>query len=247
MPNPPKPTREQIARRQDYVVEWSRKGCSVTQLAEALGVAPSTISSDRGDRRRQLAGVKMYGGGRHGNSSSREPDPPPPFDWAAPPPPKVERAYRISMMPRIQNLLAYLQESNARARLPYNIEEAMQAGDPAWRIQSQLLLMDAIKYLQDLLKILQDRGARLEAATSVTARDDLTVPTKAIASETPLPAPGTGVMPGRLYRTMMGYDYAGVEIDDEALADIARKETTTLARTQRAYREYRAAVPQISR
>jgi hypothetical protein len=232
-----KPTREEADRRRDYVVEWSKKGCSRDQIAAALGVSVGVVQADRARRSRQLAGVQMHSGGM-----AKLPPAPPPFDWMAPPPPEVKRAYRISMMPRVQNLLSYLQESNARARLPYNIEEAREVGDEQWHLQSQLLLSDTIAYLQDLMRILQDKSARQEAATSIAARDDLTVPRAVISGEVSLPAQGTGELPGRLFRLLMGYHWAGIELTDEDIAQIGRRETATPERVRRAIREYKAAL-----
>lgn len=222
------------------MVEWTAKGCSVPQIARALGVSLGVITADRRKRARQLAGVKVHSGGL-----AKLPPDPPPFDWMAPPPPKVERAYKMSMFPRIQNLLVYLQENNSRARLPYNIEEAREAGDVRWHSQAQLLLIDLIAYLEDLLKILQDKSVRQEAAVSTAARDDLT--RTVIPSEVSMPEPGVGAVPGRLFRVIWGHDWAGIPFTDQVIAQIAQRETTTPARVVRAIREFEQAKSQFPR
>lgn len=238
-----KPTREEHKRRRDYVVEWSIKGCSVQQIATALGVSAAVVSADRVARRHQLEGHQV-----HTSRRKYLPPDPPAYDWITPPPPPVQRSYEInSALPRIRHLLSYLQESNARSRLPHNIEEARKAADQAWYQDYQLVLQDTVGYLQDLQGILQDKGARIEAEKP-EARDDLRRPNaQSVAQESALPRQGAGELPSRVFQIMIAYDWAGLEVTDEVIANIARKEHSTTGRVRRAAAEYARRKEQESR
>lgn len=234
-----RPTWEERQRLEDYVVEWSLKRRSVTQIARALGVSIGVVTAARNERRHQLEGKKISP-----PKYDKLPDPPD-YDWLAPPPPKVERSYEInSPLPRMEGLLDYLRNSNAKAKLPHNMEEAFDAGDAAWYLKIQIVNSDLIKVLQELGMILESRTA-FNAALLPSARDDLSrkrVVSNNPASEQHFPARGSGEMPGRLYAQMMGAYWAGIPMDDAWINHIARKEHSNPERVRRALIEFERAM-----
>lgn len=239
-----KPTLEERDRLDDYVVEWSLKKRSVPQIAAALGVSVSMVSAARGRRRHQLQGKKLY----NSKMPSVLPDPPA-FDWIAPPPPKIERSYEInSPLPRMQALLDYLRESNALARLPHNVEEAIDAGDAAWYLKFQITGSDLTRLVNEMLQVIENKEAFREALKP-SARYDLTrdvvVPN---SQEQHLPKKDSGVMPGRIFRDLLGAWWSGIDYTtEEFIQETARKETASPARIRRAVREFAAAIDSMPR
>lgn len=232
-----KPTREERRRFDDYVVEWSLRQRSSPQIAAALGVSVGMVTASRARNRWRLDGKRL-----HRANAPLLPDPPR-YDWLAAPPPKVQRSYEInSPLPNMESLLDHLRNSNALARLPYNIEEATDAGDSAWYLKFQIVGQDLRTYLGRMLQVMENEES-FRQAQHRSSRDDLAATRTdgtgaGLMVEGHMPERGSGEMPGRLFRTIMGAWWAGIEMDEAFVARVSTKERAPKARVLRAIAEF---------
>jgi hypothetical protein len=234
-----KPNPAQIHRRMEKVLEWSKAGYTTHQIVRALrpAVTKSTIQKDRRALGRRLDGVPGY------VITSTRPDPEP-YDWWAEPDLVLPPAYQVSgPMPGLESALRRLRDGNARNRLAFNVDEAAAASDEKWFVGSQVTLAELAAYVDDLRAILDDGQAR-QAAKLPAARDDLKRPYNGPRGNTvpvPLPPAGSGVRPGRIHSMVWAYMYAGIPLDDAAVAAIAAAQGTTPERVRLAVAEMQAA------
>lgn len=242
-----KPKMAAIRRRQEKVVEWTNLGYATEQIARSLGVKSNTVSGDKGARRLQIAGAIAF--------RKRLPDPPP-YDWQSPPMPEARPAYLLNApMQRVESMLTALREMNARAKLPHNISEAAQLGDEYWFTHGQAVLLDSIRYLAEMLQIMQDEEAR-QAALLPAARDDVgsldpkraalldrNRPKAGVGQGTKLPGKGNGILPARVFQVLMAHHWAGQEIaSDEVIDSIVLREHATPSRVLEAAIELKPAL-----
>ena len=173
--SPSRPPEKARKRRQDKVVEWSGQGYSSEQIARCLipTIAITTVSSDRRDRQHEIAALRRNG--LYHLSGMRERPDPEPYDWLTSPPEVPRPSYQAtSPMGRIEALLPWLRETNAKSRLAHNTEEAAAAGDEEWFIHSQVVLAETIRYLSEMRDVLDSEVAR-QLAKHRTERDDLKI------------------------------------------------------------------------
>jgi hypothetical protein len=245
----PRPTPAQAERRRDAVARMTRQGYAAWQIAAALDVSVHTVTGDRLQRKRELAGIVT-----RGRSQRNLPPDPEPVDWVSEPEPPARPYELTGPIHRVKGLHDYLRESNARNRFAFNMEEAEAAGDEQFVVGSQVALADTIAYLQDLLKIAQDSKAAL-AAKRPEARDDLRVTTimpdltdptarRSLQLAKPLPPPGTGAIPGRMYGYIWTLWYAGYDLDsDDIITRIAARENNpNIARVRAALAEMKTVL-----
>lgn len=234
------PSPEAVRRRQDKVVELAMAGYSSAQIAQSMGgMSNSTIQEDKRSMRRFLTGAPRTTKGR--------PDDPPLFEWWKEPLTEVRPSYQLTgPVTRVEKLNEGLAELNAVNRLAFNVTDAEAAGDTKWILQSKAQVEQAIATLQEMHAVLSDREAR--AAAQQDGRTDLSAPP---GTWKPLPARGTGVVPGRAYAMIWTYLHAGVPMDDE----VVRKITWSMkggsgrkgneARIRTAIAEMREAYPEL--
>jgi hypothetical protein len=230
-----RPSPAQIYRRVEKVLEWSLAGYSTYQICQGLipAVAPSTVQKDRLKLGHRLAGAPHHSKGL--------PDDPEPYDWMAEPDLVLPPAYQVSgPMPGLESALRRLRDSNARNRLAFNVDEAAAAGDEKWFVGAQVTLAELAAYIADLRAILDDGQAR-QAARLPAARDDLKRRHPGNAQPVPLPPPGAGARPSRVHQMVWAFAYAGVPLDDAAIAVIMSNQGSTQERVRLAIAEMQAA------
>lgn len=238
----PRVTTAQRERRRDKAVEWRSKGYAIDQICRSLRppTHPSTITADLNTRRRELAGAPST------VRAKRRPEDPEPFDWLAepPPPPPLPGYVLRSPVPRIQALLSYLQDSDARNVYAFNVDEAEQTGDDDFLVDSQVAIADLIKTLQELQAIALDAGKQEQAKQPKTLRpDQMFRQSQSLKAAGSLPPRGAGVLPTRLELHLMGMMYAGIPLDDKALAKAASRQAHNIVRARKAADELKKAFP----
>lgn len=235
----PRGTALQVRARREKVAEWTLAGYTVEAIAEALGILPTLVASDRSAMKARLKYTTK--------KTWRSPRPAEPlekFDWKAaqpddnaPPPVYV----LTSPMRHVQSMYAQLTDTNALNRLAHNVVAARAAGDARWLARSQRQLETTIGYLTDMLDILTDEGVRWQAASSVGSRDDMAQRSLDLSPQSqPLPERGVGILPSTTMAWVWRWWYAGIPITDEVIGDIARKLNATRGRIQRAVKEFEA-------
>lgn len=240
----PRVTNAQRERRRDKAAEWRSKGYAIDQICRSLRppTHPSTITADLNTRRSDLAGAPRAV--RAG--SKRRPEDPEPFDWLAePPPPPPPPGYLLrSPVPRIQALLSYLQDSDARNVYAFNVDEAEQTGDDDFLVESQVAIADLIKTLQELQGIALDAAKQGEAKQPKTLLPEQVFrQSQSLKAAGTLPPRGAGVLPTRLELHLMGMMYAGIPLDDKALAKAASRQAHNIVRARKAAEELKKAFP----
>jgi hypothetical protein len=238
-PGQPKSNPAQVRRRMEKVLEWSLAGYATHQIARALrpAVTKSTIQKDRRALGRRLDAAPRY-------VIKGQPDDPEPYDWMAEPDLVLPPAYQVSgPLPGLESALRRLRDGNARNRLAFNVDEAAAASDEKWFTGAQITLAELAAYIADLRAILDDGQAR-QAAKQAAARDDLKRPyygSLGNVHPVPLPPPGTGARPSRVHAMVWAFAYAGIPLDEAAVAAIAANQGSTPERVRLAIAEMQAA------
>jgi hypothetical protein len=235
-----KPTAAQTRRRREYAAARLREGYSQGDIARATGVGQTAISKDRQVMERFLAGVPA----RRGRRSRAGLPPLEPYDWISEPPePDPEPAYRIlSPLRAVEQMLASLREANALNRLAHNVIAASEARDTRWLTKTRATLAEAVRYVNALQAVAEDEFARQDAARSLAARDDLRSPVS-VNHKQPLPATGSGVLPGKIYAELWRRHHAGRRVGEIEIGFIARGQGTSEARIREAVAEWRVLYP----
>lgn len=216
----------QRERRRDAVVHLSNLGYWPDQIATALGVGDTTINADKAARRAEL---KTYGRGRHRMPRPKAPEP---IDWISEPPaPPPKPAYWITgPLLRLQALRDYLRTNNARGALAFNLDEARQARDPAFRQEVSEVVAELTGRIAEMGEIVASDEAR-QAAKGTEAREDLRqndLPRAwngMIGEFKKLPVFGDNSLPTRYHAALWQEWFAGRDITDpKVISRVAAKE-----------------------
>lgn len=241
----PKPNRAAKLRREDRVVLLTNLGYWPDQIAQSLEppISETTVFQDRSARKNELIGPTR--------GHRRRPWPPPEkYDWMTDPEPEpLKRSHWITgPVPRLQSLLDWLRDNNARNQFSFNVADAIKANDSEFLTEVKGLIGELSGYLDDLGNIIASDDAR-KAATTLQARDDLKVDPAAPRAwsdpggEKPMPSFGSGTIPTRVHAGLWQEWWAGRDIlSPEVLSKIATREACPPQRVRRAAAEMLAVL-----
>jgi hypothetical protein len=231
-----KGTFAQVRVRRDKVVEMTLEGHDIEAIAEALSTSRGVVANDRAAMKHKLDGVP-----RRTWKSPRPLRPPQPYDWRTDQPAEVPGYTRTSPIRTIESAYRQLTSSNAMNRLAHNIDAARAGGDTRWLAQSEGKIVQALDYMTGMLELFSSDDARQDAASSLSARDDLTTRSLDPAhTSQPLPPKGGGVLPSVTFAWIWRYWMAGVPFDDDVIDAISSKMHITPGRVERAVKEFLA-------
>lgn len=160
-------------RVSQIIYDLRLKGYGQYQIAEALGLAQSTVSGHLVRR-----GVRFRGNQHTAEAAQRNLPPLGTIPWRdSELPPETDplaQPYHLSLAARAaRDALRHMRDINAVVRMAYDVTDAQAAGDANWINEQRATLTELADYIRRLTAVVEDEELRHRARVDHGERDDL--------------------------------------------------------------------------
>jgi hypothetical protein len=190
--------REQ-ARVSQIIYELRLKGYNQYQIAEAVGLAQSSVSGHLVRR-----GVRFQGNQHTAQAAQRNLPPLGTIPWRdSEVPPETDNTpqpYHLSIAARaVKDSLRHLRDINGVVRMAYDMTDAVAAHDTAWVNEQRATVAELADYVRRLAAVVESEELRHRARVDHGERDDLrsTPRLVPVSGHQPSEAPGRAVQQGQ--------------------------------------------------